>query len=135
MFIRLINQQIDQCWFYVCCYDVIFKPDLTLWCHKYRHYHRVGKITWLFLFIFHIRTNSRSKFCFYRRLERLKMILRKSFWIEGLGYRNIDNDRCSKMPIFSYIRKLNKSMCPLFMQINYKQWMFGISRMFWLSSK
>ena len=39
------------------------------------------------------------------------------------------------MPIFSLIRKLDKCICLLFMQINYKRRMFGIYTQFGLSSK
>ena len=38
------------------------------------------------------------------------------------------------MPIFRYIRKLNKCICLLFIQINHQQWMFGIYSQFGLSS-
>ena len=58
----------------------------------------------------------------------------KSFWIEGWGNRNIDNDMCAKMLIFIYIRKLNNCVCMPFIQINYQQWMFDIYSQFRLCS-
>ena len=58
----------------------------------------------------------------------------KSFGIEGWGNRNIDDDKCAKMPFFSCIRKLNKCICLLFNHINYKPWLFGIYSQFGLSS-
>ena len=39
--------------------------------------------------------------------------------MEGWDNRNNDDDKCAKMPIFSKIRKLNKFVCMLFIQINY----------------
>ena len=39
------------------------------------------------------------------------------FWIQGWGNRNVDNDKCAKMPILSYIRRLNKCLFMLFIQI------------------
>ena len=56
------------------------------------------------------------------------MYIRK---LHGFEYGNIDNDRCAKMPIFSWIRKLNTCICLLFKQINCLKWMF---RIFELSS-
>ena len=41
----------------------------------------------------------------------------KSFWIEEWGNININDDTNAKMPIYSYIRKLNKCVCMI--QINY----------------
>ena len=38
------------------------------------------------------------------------------FWIEGWGDKDINDEMCGKMPIFSYIRNLNKCVCVLFMQ-------------------
>ena len=54
----------------------------------------------------------------------------KSFWIKGWGNRNINDDKCAKMPIFSYIRKLNKCVCILLIQIHYLQWMYGTHSQF-----
>ena len=42
----------------------------------------------------------------------------KSFWIKGWGNRNIDNDKCAKIQIFSYIRILIMYTCCSF-KINY----------------
>ena len=39
------------------------------------------------------------------------------FWIQGWGNRNVDDDKCAKMPILSYIRRLNKCLFMLFIQI------------------
>ena len=40
----------------------------------------------------------------------------KFFWIEGLGDKDINDEMCGKMPIFSDIRQFNKCVCVLFMQ-------------------
>ena len=44
--------------------------------------------------------------------------------MEGWGNRNIDDDKSAKMPIFSFIRRLNKCVCMLFLQIN--NYKFGL---------
>ena len=82
-----------------------------------------SNLTCYFL-IFYISSNLRSNFCYYSRLERFKMILRIS---NGWSNRNIDDDKCAKMPIFSYIIKLNKCICLLFMQFGiYSQFGFPL---------
>ena len=40
--------------------------------------------------------------------------------IVGVGNKNIDDDKDAKMPIFSFIRKLNKCIGLLFMQLIFK---------------
>ena len=42
----------------------------------------------------------------------------KKFLDRGVGQQNTDDDKCAKMPFFSYIRRLNKCVCMLFIQIN-----------------
>ena len=37
----------------------------------------------------------------------------KTFWIEGWGNRNIDDDKCTKMPIFSYYQKIEQIYMPV----------------------
>ena len=114
----------DPCWFHVCSYDTTFKPILALASSspKYNIGVEINKISML---CFHISYTPRlrSKFCFYSRLIRFKMILQISNVFGSRdGASTIDDDTCAKMFYFSQIRKLNKSLFLLFMQINYYQW-------------
>ena len=86
-------------------------------------------------FIIHIRPNLRSNFYNHKRLERFQRILCISRLCGSrVGCIEILT-MMPKMPILSLIRILDICICLLFMQINYKQWLFGIHTQFGLSSK
>ena len=62
-----------------------------------------------FFFKFHFHPNLRSNFCNVLR----QLFAYQSLLIEGWVNRNIDDNRCEKMPIFSYIRIWNRCICRL----------------------
>ena len=106
------------------------------------NYHRNTTICWnnkismLFFFIstFHIRPDLRSNFCYSRRLrlEHFKMVLciLNVFWIEGWGSRNIDDEKCAKMPNFSCIKKVNTCLnccsCKLIIYNEYLVYIYNL---------
>ena len=44
----------------------------------------------------------------YRNTTFVLKLAKKSFWIEGWGDRDIDDEMFAKMPIFSYMKKIEQ---------------------------
>ena len=64
-----------------------------------------------------------------------RFFIYEKFFDRGVGYTNIDNERCANMQIFSKIRKLSNFSSPLFIQINYEQGLIGINTQFGIFPK